>query len=189
MKLNHLSLAAVCACVLFAGSASAQQPASSPVQVLDAAAKASATTVTAVVAALDARNHIVTLKAEDGNEFAVHAGGAVKLGGIAVGDTVAATYIHAVALDFQKGDGIRMEAKSLKADGNLAEGAALKRTTLVTNIWGMNASRGTVTVLGPYGHLTEVHLKDPALLSGVKVGDQMKITYTQAVATSVVKKA
>ncbi len=67
--------------------------------------------------------------------------------------------------------------------------AALERTTVVTNIWAIDEAKGNVTVLGPYGHLAEVHLKDPALLTGVKVGDQMKITYTQAVATEVVKKA
>ncbi len=37
-------------------------------------------------------------------------------------------------------------------------------------------------VRGPCGHFTEVFLKDPTLLSGVKVGDQMQITCTQAVA-------
>ena len=53
----------------------------------------------------------------------------------------------------------------------------------------MDPAQGTVTVLGPYGHLSEVHLKDPAQLNGVKVGDQMKVTYTRAFATALVKKA
>lgn len=189
MKLSSLALSAVCASVLLAGPALAGQTSPSPVPVVDAAAKATAVTVTATIAAVDARNHVITLKGSEGNEFAVRTGSAVKLGGIQVGDTVDATYVHAVALDFQKGDGIRMEAKNVTAQGSLPDAAALKRTTVVSNIWAMNAARGTVTVLGPYGHLTEVHLKDPALLDGVKVGDQMKITYTQAVATSVVKKA
>ena len=39
-----------------------------------------------------------------------------------------------------------------------------------------------MTVRGPYGHFTEVRLKYPALLSGVQVGGQMKLTYTQALA-------
>jgi len=59
---------------------------------------------------------------------------------------------------------------------------------MVSNIWAIDQAKGTVTVRGPFGHFTEVKLKDPALLNGVKVGDQMKMTITQALATSVVRK-
>lgn len=51
----------------------------------------------------------------------------------------------------------------------------------VPDIWALNAQHGTVLVRGPFGHFAEVHLKDPAMLSGVKVGDQMQVIYTQAV--------
>ena len=45
------------------------------------------------------------------------AGSAVKgLEKIQVGDEVDATYIRAEALDFQKGDGIRMAARTVAAD-------------------------------------------------------------------------
>jgi hypothetical protein len=196
MKSANLSLSALCAALAFAGAAIAQQPqpARTPMQVMDAGSIAKAVTVTATVAAVDMKNRVVTLKGPEGNEFAVAAGSAVKnLGKIQVGDMVDATYIQAVALDFQKGDGIRMSASTGAADtagaGGMPGAAALKRTTVVTNIWAMKEAQGTVTVLGPYGQLTEVHLRDPSLLSGVKVGDQMKITYTQAVATAVVKKS
>lgn len=196
MKSDYLALSALCAALAFACPTMAQQaqPAHKPMQVMDAASMAKAVTVTATVAAVDMKNRVVTLKGPEGNEFAVAAGSAVKnLGKIQVGDTVDATYMQAVALDFQKGDGIRMSVSTGAADtagaGNMPGAAALKRTTIVTNIWAMNEAQGTVTVLGPYGQLTEVHLKDPSQLSGVKVGDQMKITYTQAVATAVVKKS
>jgi hypothetical protein len=115
-----------------------------------------------------------------------------NLSSIQVGDSVDTTYVQAEALDFQKGDGIRMAARTVTIGGagssGMPEAQALDRTTLVTNIWALDPAQGSVTVLGPYGHLTQVHLKDPALLNGVKVGDQMKIVYTQAVATAVVKK-
>lgn len=185
MKFKSFALSAVCASMLIAGSAFAQQPAHQPAHVVDASGKVAAVTASATIAAIDAKNRVVTLKGPQGNEFAVDVGAKVNLAGLQIGDTVDATYVRAVALDFQKGDGIRMDAKTMAVDGN----AAMKRTTVVTNIWAMDAAQGTVTVLGPYGHLSEVQLKDPAQLNGVKVGDQMKITYTRAFATALVKKA
>ncbi len=185
MKFNQIALSAVCASMLFAGSAFAQQPAPQPAQVIDAAGKIAAVTASATIAAIDVNNRIVTLKGAQGNEFAVDVGNHVNLAGLHIGDTVDATYARAVALDFQKGDGIRMEARTVAVDGD----AAMKRTTIVTNVWATNPAQGTVTVLGPYGHLSEVQLKDPAQLDGVKVGDQMKLTYTRAFATALVKKA
>ncbi|HYP84154.1 hypothetical protein [Variovorax sp.] len=185
MKFNSLALGAVCASVLFAGSAFAQQPVAAPVQVLDAAGHAAATTMVATVAAVDAKNRVVTLKGESGNEFAVQVGKSVKLSNIQPGDAVDATYVQATALDFQTGDGIRMAKKTLSGDG----GNGMKRTTVISNVWAVDRANGDVTVLGPFGHLSAVHLRDPADLNGVKVGDQMKITYTQAIATAIVKKS
>jgi hypothetical protein len=185
MKFNSLALSALCASMLFAGSAMAQQPARQPAQLIDASGKVAASTATATIAAIDAKNRVLTLKGPQGNDFAVDVGANVSLAGLHIGDTVDATYMRAVALDFQKGDGIRMDAQTVTVDGN----AAMKRTTVVTNIWAINPAQATVTVLGPYGHLSEVQLKNPAQLNGVKVGDQMKLTYTRAFATALVRKA
>lgn len=185
MKFNSLALSAVCAGVLFAGSALAQQPVSAPVQIIDAAGHASAVTIAATVTAIDAKNRVVTLRSEAGNEFGVRVDKAVNLARIQAGDTVDATYVRALALDFQTGDGIRMAKSTIAADG----ADAMKRTTVLSNVWAVDQAQGDVTVLGPFGHLNAVHMKDPAVLNGVKVGDQMKITYTQAIATAIVKKS
>lgn len=185
MKFNSLALSAVCASVLFAGAAFAQQPANAPVQIIDAAGQATAVTVAATITAVDAKNRVVTLKSDAGNEFAVHVDTSVKLSNIHSGDTVDATYVRATALDFQTGDGIRMAKNTATAHGT----DAINRTTVVSNVWAIDRANGDVTVLGPFGHLNAVHLRDPAVLNGVKVGDQMKITYTQAFATALVKKS
>lgn len=185
MKFNSLALSAVCASVLFAGSAIAQQPVAAPAQIIDAAARTEATTMVAAISAVDARNRVVTLKGPTGNEFAVHVAKSVKLSNIQAGDTVDATYVRATALDFQTGDGIRMAKRTVANDGV----DAMKRTTVISNVWAVDRAHGDVTVLGPFGHLNAVHLQDPAELNGVKVGDQLKITYTQAIATALVKKS
>jgi hypothetical protein len=172
----------------------AQQSAAKAPMVKDAEAMMNLVKVTAIVQAVDQKNRIVTLTGPAGNTFAVYVDESVKnLPQVKVGDELVVAYYEAVALDFQKGDGIRMatvldESARAKA-GQKPGAAALTKVTLVTNIWAVNQAKGAVLVRGPYGHFTEVKLKDPAMLTGVKVGDQMKVTFTQAVAIGFEKPA
>ena len=167
----------------------AQQPAAKP-QVMDAEAMSKLVKVTAVVDAVDQKNRIVTLTGPEGNTFSVLVDERVKnLAQVKAGDKLVVEYFESLALDFQKGDGIRSATvfdDSARAKAGQKPGAAaMVSVSLVTNVWALNPGRGTVTVRGPYGHFTEVRLKDPAMLTGVKVGDQMKVTMTQAVAVDV----
>jgi len=148
--------------------------------------------VTALVQAVDLKNRVVTLTGPEGNTFSVLVDEKVKnLPQVKVGDLLAVTYYESVAVDFQKGDGIRMATvidDSQRAKAGQKPGAgAFTRVTVVSNIWAVNQAKGTVLVRGPYGHFAEVKLKDPSLLTGVKVGDQMKVTFTQAVAIGFAK--
>lgn len=167
----------------------AQQPATAS-KVIDASATMDAVRVTAVVEAIDLKNRIVTLKGPAGNVFSVVVDESVKnLPQVKVGDQLVVRYFEALVADFQKGDGIRSATvweDAAKAKPGAKPGmAAAGRVTMVTNIWAIDAARGTVLVRGPLGHFTEVKLKDKAMLTGVKVGDQMKITYTEALAIGI----
>ncbi len=190
MNKTLMSMSALVA--LAAGTpALAQQPAAKA-QVLDMEAKMDAVKVTAVVQAVDLKNRIVTLTGPAGNTFSVVVSDEVKnLPQVKVGDQLVVSYFEAVVLDFQKGDGIRMATvwdDAAKAKPGAKPGvAAAGKVTLVTNIWAIDAAKGTVLVRGPYGHFTEVKLKDKALLTGVKVGDQMKISYSEAIAIRIEK--
>lgn len=188
--MKHTTLSALALAAAFAAvPATAQQPApaKAPMQIKDAEAMMNAVKITAVVTAIDAKNRIVTVRGPEGNEFALLADNAVRnFAQIKVGDRFVIEYIQAVAIDFQKGDGIRemvvFDDSARAKAGQKPGAAALKKITIVTNIWAVNPAKGTVLVRGPYGHFTEVKMKDPGMLTGVKVGDQMKITYTDAVA-------
>jgi hypothetical protein len=194
MKAAHFTVLALASALTFATPTMAQPntPSTNP-KVLDVRDMMKEITISAQVTAIDPKNRIVTLKGPEGNEFAVVVDPRVKnLAHVKVGDMVDATYIQSVALDFQTGNGIRMATSTTAVDraqvGQLPGAGAMKQTTMVSNIWAIDQAKGTVMVRGPFGHFTEVKLKDPALLNGVKVGDQMKMTITQALATSVVKK-
>ncbi|MDM0021407.1 hypothetical protein [Variovorax saccharolyticus] len=195
MKAAQYTVLALASALAFGAPALAQPstPSSTP-KVLDVRDLLKEVSISALVTAIDPKNRIVTLKGPEGNEFAVMVDARVKnLAQVKVGDMVDATYIQSVALDFQTGNGIRMASSTAAVDraqvGQLPGGAAMKQTTMVSNIWAIDQAKGTVMVRGPFGHFTEVKLKDPAMLNGVKVGDQMKMTITQAIATSIVRKS
>lgn len=193
MKKHLAALGALVVALSVAAPAGAQPkgtPSNPPLQIKDAEGVMEALRITALVTAVDQKNRIMTLKGAEGNEFAVLVDPRVKnFAQVKVGDMLAVEYFQSVALDFQKGDGIRMmtvldDSARAKA-GQLPGAAALTRVTVVSNIWAVNQAKGTVLVRGPYGHFAEVKLKDPGMLSGVKVGDQMKVTFTQAVAVGI----
>ncbi len=187
MKVNPVLLFATIAALAGAFPAAAQQTANKPAQIKDVEATANLTTVTAVVTAVDEKNRIVTLRGSAGNEFSVFVDPSVKsLAQVKVGDTFVVKYFEAIGLDFKKGDGIRMQTVIDTSDtskkGQMPGAGAFTRVNTVSNIWAIDPARGTVLVRGPYGHFVEVKLKDPGLLAGVKVGDQMQVVFTQAVA-------
>jgi hypothetical protein len=192
MKRKLPVLAAIALGLSVCMPAVAQTTANKPAQIKDAEAVSSLVTVTALVQAVDLKNRVVTLTGPEGNTFSVLVDEKVKnLPQVKVGDLLAVTYYESVAVDFQKGDGIRMATvidDSQRAKAGQKPGAgAFTRVTVVSNIWAVNQAKGTVLVRGPYGHFAEVKLKDPSLLTGVKVGDQMKVTFTQAVAIGFAK--
>lgn len=185
-----LGTVAVAAGLALALPVAAQTTLTSPAKVIDAEARTHVIEVSAVITALDLKNRIVTLKGSAGNEFSVVVDPAVNgLANAKVGDTVSVKYYRALAFDFKKGDGIRSMTVSTAADAGTKKTmpgvSSVNQVTTVSNIWALNAAAGTVTVRGPLGHFVEVALKDPKLLDGVKVGDQIQLTYTEAVAVAV----
>ena len=192
MKKYIPTIGAIAAACVLAMPAVAQQKAASPAVVKDAEAMMNTVTVTALVTAVDQANRIVTLKGPEGNEFSVVVDQSVKnLPQVKVGDMLVVKYLEAVAIEFKKGDGIRMatviDTSDTAKKGQEPGAAAFTRVNTVSNIWAVNQAKGTVLVRGPFGHFVEVKLKDPKLLEGVKVGDQMQVTFTQAVAIGVTK--
>lgn len=96
---------------------------------------------------------------------------------IKVDDTLSVKYFRSIALDFKKGDGMRMQTVVDTSDaarkGQMPGAAAYTRINTVSNIWALSPQQGMVLVRGPFDHFAEVHLTDPAMLSGVRAGDEM----------------
>jgi Cu/Ag efflux protein CusF len=150
------------------------------------------TKVTATVEAIDLANRVVTLKGPKGNVFDLKVGEQAKnLPQVKVGDQVVAQYYESIVVQLAKpgapgGTTASQAAESAKA-GQMPGGAVASRVTVTATIVDISPKKTYVTLKGPEGKTMDVKVKDPKNLEGVKAGDQIEITYIEALAVSVEK--
>ena len=143
--------------------------------------------VTATIIAIDKTTRDITLKGPKGNWVVVTAGPEVKnFDQMSVGDKVHARYHEALVLELKKGNDLavtRTEEKSAVGAMPGAEpaGVAGRRITVVADVVAVDRATQTVTLRGPQ-LTTELKVTDPDQLRRIKKGDQVYVTYTQALA-------
>ncbi len=71
--------------------------------------------------------------------------------------------------------------------GEKPAGVAISQKTITATVEAIDTKKPSVTLKGPEGNLVTVKVKNPKHLENVKVGDQVVITYTEALAISVHK--
>lgn len=151
----------------------------------------------AVVKAIDMDARTVTLSLTDGRERTFVVDKTVrKFGQVKVGDTVKVRYHEAVSVRLNKtkvAPETKVEA-SVKGDEESVKpsGVAGLRVTTTATIEKIFDDGKMVTLRMPNGNTSDVQVRDPENLAKikkgeVKVGDQIEITYTQALAISVEK--
>ena len=64
-------------------------------------------------------------------------------------------------------------------------GTITKQVTVSVTIMAMDPAVPSVTVKGPKGDVMSLRIQDPKKLEGIKVGDTVDVTYTQALMLSV----
>jgi len=191
--------------IAFGGAAIAEEKAPAAAAVTDkapaakkkrkrtAVKKEQTTTVTATVQALDLEKRIVTLKGPKGNIFDLKVGPQAKnLKQIQVGDEVVITYYESVAYRLLKpGEApvptTETEVVDTAKKGAKPAGVVGVQTTLTATIEALDMKERTATLKGPDGKTVTIKAQDPKNLEAVKVGDEVVITYTEALAISVEK--
>jgi Cu/Ag efflux protein CusF len=151
---------------------------------------AAAVQVTATVADIDHKKRTFTLKTADGNEETFVADAAVKnFDQIKKGDIIVASYAEALAYEVKKGAGTTKAAAGAAAakPGEKPAGVVAREVTITATITAIDEKTPSVTLKGPAGNTRTIKVKDAAKLKTVKVGDQVEITYTEALALSVEK--
>ncbi len=150
-------------------------------------------TATATVEAIDLQKRVVTLKGKKGNVFDVTVGEEARnLPQVKVGDQVVVKYYESIALRLVKpGEGVagvqETEALARAKQGEKPRGAVGRQVTLTATITAIDKKKQMVTLKGPEGKSVTVKAEHPENLKKVKVGDEVEITYTEALAISVEK--
>ena len=146
--------------------------------------------ITAKVAKIDHKTREVTLKADDGQEYSfVASEEARNLDQVQVGDVVTITYAEAFVYEVQKGgqaaDQGTVVAGGRAAAGEKPAGVIAQETKVTVWITAIDPKVPSVTFKGPGGNTRTIKVLHPEKLEGVKVGDTVEVTYTEALAISV----
>jgi Cu/Ag efflux protein CusF len=146
--------------------------------------------VTATVESVDQKTRAVTLKRPNGEKVSFVAGEDVRnLAQVKVGDVVTIEYAQALAVKLAKTDN-KVRARTVTEGMQRAElgqkpgGIAVREVKAVASVEKIDAKTNVVTLRGPE-QTVDVKVQDPAMLKGVKAGDFVEVSYTEAVAIHV----
>jgi len=147
--------------------------------------------ISATVTAVDVPGRLVTLKGPEGKLFTVEAGEEVRnLPQVQVGDRVVVSYYEAIAAELAKsGQQASASAEVTRAPLGARPGAGLaQQITDTVRIDALDLPTHTVSFTDSGGHSQTITVRDPKMqnfLKTLKVGDQVAVTYTEAVAIAV----
>jgi hypothetical protein len=147
--------------------------------------------ISAEVVGLDKATRTVTLKGPEGNTVDVVAGDEVKnFDQIKKGDLVVAQYAEALTLELKKVKGEKAGVSVSKGAAKAKPGdkpavAGARQVTLVADVVAVDPVKSTISLKGPKGNTVVLDVQNPDQFKVVKVGDQVEVTYTEALALSV----
>jgi hypothetical protein len=147
--------------------------------------------ISARVVAIDKATRTVTLKGPQGNVVDVVAGDEVKnFDQIKLGDFVVARYAEALTLELRKtkvkaGEPTVREEAARAKPGERPAVAGAREVTAIAEVIGVDAKKSTITLKGPRGNVVTLDVHNPDQFKVVKKGDQVEVTYTEALALSV----
>ncbi len=152
-------------------------------------------TVTASVEAVDYANREVVLRGPLGNKVTFIVDPRVKrLNEVKVGDCVQADYYVSIAAELREPTAEEKETPIVLVDaagkappGTSPAAGGLRRFKVVTTVEGLDRPTQTVTVKGPRGNYLTARVADPSRLTRMRIGDNVVVTYTEAVAISLEK--
>jgi Cu/Ag efflux protein CusF len=157
---------------------------------------------TATIQAIDATTRAITLRDESGVEDTYVAGPDVKrFDELKVGDTVKMTYYESVIVQVRK-PGTKpagtsgekpadpgIDAAMTRGQGALPSATAAVQARMTATIKAIDTAGQSVTVTTADGRTVTRRIEDKKNLEGLAVGDQIDVTYTRALLTSVERAA
>jgi Cu/Ag efflux protein CusF len=173
-------IAAIAVTLAVTADAAAQKPVT----------QGAAVSETFTIEAIDHSARIVTLKDKEGNIEDVYCGPEVeRFNALKVGQTVTFRYYESLVYQIRK-PGTAKEASSsapamARTPGANPGGTISQQMTATVTLTAIDPKVPSVTVTAADGRKMSFKVENPKNLEGVKVGDRVEITYTQALAISV----
>jgi len=154
------------------------------------AAAAAVVTAQGVIEAVDPKTREVKIKLANGETRTIVASDEVRnFDQIKVGDKLNVKYMESAAIELKKGGKAvvgRSETSSMERakPGEKPGGVAKREITMVADVVAVDEKAKKVSVKNDKGEVVPVEVQDPEQLKLIKKGDQVQVTYTQAVAIS-----
>ena len=196
--MNRIPHIALFACTLALAACATKTPPPPTTQTTvqsgpDSVSRTTVTTVTAVVQDVDLKDRLVALKRADGSIITLAVDPSVQnLPQVKKGQKIVVQFRSSMAVRVVKpGDEQDFADEATTTDvqraapGQLPAGAVTQTATVVVTVDAINRQPPSLTVRGPNGGQTDLPVQDPANLDKVKVGDQLEVTITEAVAVAV----
>jgi len=149
-------------------------------------------TATATVESVNPQTRQITLRNEAGESYTLIAGPEVQnFDQVRAGDRVEAEYYESIALNVRApgaapaDNEIRQAAARTAEPGEKPAGIAAQHVTVTATVTAVDKKKQTVSLKGPQGNVRKVKVRNPKNLENLAVGDQVVITYTEALAVAV----
>ena len=149
-----------------------------------------AVTVTATIQAIDHTARTIILRAEDGTEDSLWVPPEVKrFGELKVGDKVKTRYYESYVFQVRK-PGETSNPVGQSAERTIGTGAnpaatLSRQLTATVEVVAVNMAASSITIKTADGHTVTRRIENAKNLEGIKAGDKIDITYTQAAMVSV----
>ena len=146
--------------------------------------------MSAQVVSIDKTSRTLSLKGPSGKVADVAISPEVKnFDQIKVGDFVFVRFMQSLALELQKTKGGTAagssEAVMTAKPGERPAVAGAREVQAIATVTSVNKKDKTISLKGPRGNTVTLDVQNPDQFKVVKVGDEVRVTYTEAVAVSV----
>jgi hypothetical protein len=144
----------------------------------------------ATIVTIDHTKRVVSLKDAEGNIEDIHAGPEVKrFNELKVGDSVTFSYHAAVVYQVSKADAMAPSAAGggsvVRGQGPKPSGAVTQQLQATVTVEAIDPAVPSIKVRTADGHSMSATVEDKKNLEGLKVGDKVTVTFTEAVMVTV----
>lgn len=147
----------------------------------EATKERAAAKTTGTVKAIDKEERTVTLVDSPGGTLTLAVQDPQTLDAARVGDLVVATYYEALV--------VQVRPAGAAKPGDMAAGPIESQVTLTAAVAAVDGKNGMLTIKGLEGDAETVKVGDPKILTGIKAGDLVQLTFTPALAVALEKRA